>query len=266
MHDGTLVEESVRTDLATRSAGSMQHASEAPGHVMGPTELIQFAIEHKLPAAELKELVALHEQMTAREAAREFNRALSNFQRACPPIKKNRTAKIATKGGGGYSFTYAELDEIEPHIKPYLEQFGFSYTFDTNVDDKGVLLTNICTLLHENGHSRSSKFTLPIANESGMSPQQKVGAANTYAKRQTLAAVLGLNVTDKEVPEAEIDPRTIAEDQAIEIEDLLRDSGTNRQKFLEWLDVVDVFSIRIADYPRAVAALRERLAKKEAKS
>lgn len=243
--------------------GAVQRLNETPSRVMGPTELIQFAIENKLPAAELKELVALHEQMTAREAAREFNRALADFQRATPPIKKGKTAKITTKGGGSYSFSYAEFDEIEAHVKPYLERFGFSYTFDTTVDDKGVLLTNTCTLLHENGHSRSSKFTLPIANESGMSPQQKVGAANSYAKRQTLSAVLGLNITDKEVPDDEVDPTTIGEDQAIEIEDLIRESGINRQKFFEWLDVDSSITIRRADYPRAIATLRDRIAKKQ---
>jgi hypothetical protein len=227
------------------------------GAVRSPTELIEFAIANKLPAAELKELVGLHERMEDRIARRAFFEALRNFQRECPPIKKNKTATIPTKSGGSYSFKYAELDEIERHVKPYLDEYDLAYSFDTSVDEKGTLLTNVCTLRHTLGHSERSSFTLPTASESAMTHQQRFAAANNFAKRQTLAGVLGISITDKEVPDEDVDPTTIDEDRQTEIADLLKSSGANEKKFFGYLGVAKIADIRVADYAKAKVALHQ---------
>jgi hypothetical protein len=234
VHDSA--DELETTAVAVRGNGAVVQRG---GNSVDPMELIRFAIESKTPASELKELVALATQIEERNAAREFNQALKDFQRDCPPLKKNRTSKITTKGGGSFSYSYAELDVMESHIKPHLEKHGFSYTFDTDVDDKGIMLTNVCTLLHENGHSRQSRFKLPIANDSAASPQQKVGIADTYAKRRALAAVLGLNITDKEAPDEDVDEGDpITEQQAIALLELVAQAAKGRKDEKEFLGKV----------------------------
>jgi hypothetical protein len=268
-HEGApvrvLEEEGPRTTVARVGERRTAIQGMDAGAGVQPMELIRFALESKTPAAELAQLVTLAEHVEERNARKAFFEALRKFQQECPPIKKNKTARIPTKGGGSYSFEYAELDEIERHVKPHLDANDLAYNFDTTVDDKGVLLTNICTLRHVLGHAERSSFTLPTSSESAMTAQQRFSAANNFAKRQTLANVLGISITGKEVPDAEIDPATIDEDQAIQIEDLLRESGAPRQKFFEWLDVDSVVAIRLADYPRAVATLRDRIEKKKEK-
>jgi hypothetical protein len=255
IHDGPIAETpGVRVATIDERATAMAPSDGAP---KSPTELIEFAIANKLPAAELKELVGLHERMEDRIARRAFFEALRNFQRECPPIKKNKTANIPTKGGGHYSFKYAELDEIERHVKPYLDKYELSYSFDTTVDEKGVMLTNVCTLRHTLGHSERSSFTLPTASESAMTHQQRFAAANNFAKRQTLAGVLGISITDKEVPDEDLDPATIDEDQQTEIADLLATSGANEKKFFGYLGVAKIAEIRAADYAKAKAALHQ---------
>jgi hypothetical protein len=247
IHDGAELL-SDETALAVRgNGGAIQRTSDA----ISPMDLIRFAIESKTPASELKELVALATQIEERNAAREFNQALKDFQRACPPILKNKTAKVPTKGGGSFSYRYAELDVLEAHVKPYLETFGFSYTFDTDVDDKGIMLTNVCTLLHENGHSRSSRFKLPIANDSAASPQQKVGIADTYAKRRALAAVLGLSITDKEAPDEDVetDDDRITEQQAIELLELVHRVAKGRKDEKDYLGkVLETYGVDALDH------------------
>lgn len=238
----------------------------AAAPVLSAAEIIHFAIEQKMPAAELKELVVLHERMEDRSARKIFFEALRAFQRECPPIKKNKTARIPTKGGSSYSFKYAELDEIERHVKPHLEKNEFSYNFDTTVDEKGLLLTNVCTLRHIAGHSEKSSFTLPTASESAMTAQQRFSAANNFAKRQTLAAVLGISITDKEVPDDEVDPAKLTDDQTTELDDLITESGSDRARFLDLFDAEDVANIRAADYDRAKKLLNEKLSKKGRKS
>lgn len=223
-----------------------------------PGELIEYAIANKLPAAELKELVGLHERMEDRVARRAFFDALRKFQQECPPVEKNKTANIPTKGGGKYSFKYAELDVLERHVKHHLDANDLAYNFDTTVDEKGLLLTNICTLRHALGHSERSSFTLPTASDSAMTAQQRFASANNFAKRQTLANVLGISITDKEVPDEDIDPTTLTEDQLTVIEDLMRETGADVGRFLKLFDADFVSQIRASDYARAVALLEEK--------
>lgn len=249
--------ESDERALAVREDRTTAVAHRESG-AKSPGELIEYAIANKLPAAELKELVGLHERMEDRVARRAFFDALRKFQQECPPLEKNKTANIPTKGGGKYSFKYAELDVLERHVKPHLDANELAYNFDTAVDDKGALLTNICTLRHALGHSERSSFTLPTASDSAMTAQQRFSSANNFAKRQTLANVLGISITDKEVPDEDVDPTCITDDQVTAIEDLFRETGADRARFLKLFDAETVTDIRAADYSRAVALLEEK--------
>ena len=232
---------------------------------VSPLALIQFAIESKLPAAELKELVALAEHVEERDARRAFFVALAQFQSECPPLKKNKTAKIATDKGTGFQYSYAERDVIEEHIKPYREKYGFSHVFDMSVDEKGIL-TAVCTVLHVQGFTRSARFTVPTTSNSGSSPQQKYGAADSYAQRRAIASAYGINITDKEVPDEEVDPTKITEAQAMELSSMLNESGANREKFFAYFDVESMLDLRAANYTPAKAMLEEKLAAKRRKA
>jgi hypothetical protein len=189
------------------------------------------------------------------------------------PIKKNKTANITTKSGGKFAYSYAERDVMAAHVKPFLEKHGFSLTFDTTMDDKGVLLTNTCTLLHENGHSRSSKFTLPVANDSAASPQQKVGGADSYAARRTMAAVLGLDITDKEQPDEEIDAGpTISEEQLRTLAALIDEKRRGRKdadefvpRFLQSYALDDLRDLPASKFKHAVAQLNAIKSKEPAR-
>lgn len=268
IHDSADMLEVETVAVARHDAGRAPVPGPAQSAALSPMELIRFAIESKTPASELSQLVTLATQVENRNAAREFNRALAAFQRECPPIKKNRTANIKTRGGGEFSYAYAERDVMAAHVKPYLEKHGFSLMFDTTMDEKGILLTNTCTLLHENGHSRSSKFTLPIMNESAASPQQKVGAADSYAARRTMGAVLGLDITDKEAPDSEADTKPITAEQAHELLGLINakkrgrnDESVFLQRFLDKYRVETIEQLPAKKFENAVAMLRAIRAK-----
>lgn len=148
----------------------------------------------------LEKLMDLQDRIQRRGAELQFSLALAEFQGQCPSIKKSSSAKIVTKSGGGYGFTYADLEEIISTVRPHLSANGLSFTFDSKYD--GKLLTCVCTLRHSHGHSMTASFTLPTENGSGASDQQKIGGALTYAKRQCLVSVLGLALTDPEEPGA----------------------------------------------------------------
>lgn len=224
--------------------------------------LLQSALERGTPVEQLDKLVDLYERMDAREAAKQFSAALASFQAECPLIRKTSTANVATKSGGSYSYTYAELDEIVRTVGPLLAKNGLSYSWDTVVG-KESLLTCVCTLRHIGGHSNTSTFTLPIENASAMSPQQKVGAADTFAKRRTLSSVLGLTTTDADPTTDDANPDKLHEDQVTVIEDLLRESGAKKQKLLEYMSVERITDIRAVDFRKAENVLKQYIAQKQ---
>lgn len=224
------------------------------------TELLRIAVERGTPLAELKELVALHDQMSKREAARAFSGAMARFQAELEPIQKPRTAKVATKSGGSYEFTYAGLGDIAKVITPLLAKHGLSFNWDAT--EEAGRLHCVCTVRHEGGHSVSASLGIPVDNASGMSPQQKVGAALTFAQRRTLSSVLGITTTDDEPEAAHEDPALIDDDQYDRLDHLLEETKADRARFLEYVGAATLAEIRAADYPRALAALRQKKAKR----
>lgn len=241
---------------------------EVPAGEVSVGQLLQLALEKGTPVEALEKLVALHERVADRAAGQEFARALAAFQQECPPITHSKKAQIVTKGGGKFSYTYAELDAIAREINPILAKHGLSYSWNTSVDDKGIRLTCECIIRHINGHiAPASTFSLPIGNDSAMSEQQKVGAASTYAKRQTLIAALGITTSDDDFDgAAKVDPTPINEDQLIALQDLLTESGRTLPKFLDYLGVDSLEKLPRVRFNEAKAALENIIATKAKKA
>jgi len=168
----------------------------------GMPRLFELAVQ-KGGVEALERLMALQERMLDRQASHDFAAALAAFQSACPPIKKTSTAKVITKGGSNYTYTYAELDEIARTVRPFLHQHGLSYTWDSELSQDAGMLTVTCTLEHAHGHKKTATFKAPTeAVSQAMSPQQRHASALTYGRRQTLIAVLGLTTCDPDTDAA----------------------------------------------------------------
>lgn len=220
------------------------------------TELLRMAVERGTPVEQLKELVALHERIEQRQARKAFFAALQAFQSECPSIPHNAKAKITTKSGTEYEYTYADLPHFVKTVSPLLSKHGFSYGWNSELH--GETLAVECTLRHVDGHSERAKFSVPTANASAMSPQQKVGAAQTYCERLSLASVLGLTTVADDTDASEVDPSPVTDDQATFIRDLISESNTSEKRFLKWMGVTDVSQIKARDYQRAVNALQRK--------
>lgn len=219
------------------------------------TDMIQLAIEKGIPVEALEKLVALHERVSDRAARTEFATALADFQKSCPPITKDSTAKITTRGGSSYSYQYADLDHIAVSVREPLHLRGFSFSWDSRTE--GKMLTATCTLRHVNGHQEQASFQLPVDSASAMSEQQKYVAALSFAKRMSLVQVLGLTTSDPDTDG--MDPETISEDHAIEIEELIETAMADKARFLSYMGVAAVRDIRRGDLNKAFTALEEKI-------
>lgn len=221
------------------------------------TQLLHAAIQKGATAADLKELVALHERIADREAAEAFARAMAEFQAECPAIHQGSTAKIATKGGGSYSFTYAELEDIVEVVRPIAARHGFSFTWESV--SEGGMLTTICIVRHKLGASSRTPFTVPIENPSAMNPQQKSGAALTFAQRRTLLLAFGIVTTETDPASVRaVDPTPINDDQFTTLQDLLHETKTDSVRFLKHFDIETLPDLPAARYAEAVATLNEK--------
>ena len=119
---------------------------------------------------------------------KELAAALAAFQAEAPTVSKGKTAKVPTKAGGSYSYTYANLADVVEAAYPLLSKHGLSFSCVPRTrEGGGYELAGI--LLHSSGESLEG--SLPL---SGNTPQE-LGSALTYMRRYLLGAMTGL-VTD----------------------------------------------------------------------
>lgn len=240
----------------TRHEPREQQLVAAAGGDVTAGQMIMFAIERGASIETMEKLVALKERIEDRDASKAFAQAMADFQAECPLIRKTSKAKIPTAGGGSYSYTYAELDEIVATIAPYVKKHGFAYTWDTRVEKDGMMSVTI-KIRHTAGHSETSSFTLPTDTKSAMSSQQKMAAAGTFAKRQTLIAGFGLTTTDEDTDAVErVDPTPITDDQLTILEDLLKEKNVNRQKLIEHFEAESLAKLPATSYAEALRILQ----------
>jgi hypothetical protein len=239
------------SEVATRPGSEGMVPSVVPNE---GAALLRIALEKGASVEAIEKLMALHERMSDRQAAIEFNQALADFQSECPPIRKTSTASIVTTGGGQYGYKYAELDEIARTTRPLLTKHGLSYTWDSKAVEG--LLEVVCTVRHVGGHSQTATFATPIDSPSKMSAQQKVGAALTFARRQSLIQALGLTTADPDKDGALVEK--ISHEQALNIEDEIARVGADRARFLKYLGVSSVAEIPLSAHERVWTALRDK--------
>ena len=134
----------------------------------------------------LEKLVGLYERVEDRRAATEFTAAMLAFQSVCPVVVHNRQASFATKAGGKFSYSFADLAEICRTVNPVLHPLGLSYTWDSRVSDNGALIRVTCTLTHTAGHSVQASFEAPVEEGAGTSAAQDYAKILTFGERKSL--------------------------------------------------------------------------------
>lgn len=110
--------------------------------------------------------------------------ALAAFQSELPIITKDSMANVATKSGGSYSYSYADLAAVVALVVPALGRQGIAWVCaPTLVEGRLMLVYG----LHHGASSTSIEGVYPL---SGGTPQE-VGSAITYARRYTLLSLTG---------------------------------------------------------------------------
>lgn len=205
----------------------------------------------------LERLLAVQERWEDRNAEREFNVALHEFQADCPAIVKDANA---------HNSRYATYEHLKKSIRQYMDRHGFSDSYDNEVNDQGQICAVVCRLSHIGGHSRITRFPVTPDTSGSKNHIQAVGSAQSYGRRYALVAALGLVIAEEMDDDGQaagagplIDPEKANELDSLlgELEALEKGAA---KRFIGWAGVADV-----AELPETRAAECERLIKAKIK-
>lgn len=117
--------------------------------------------------------------------------ALAAFQAEMPTVPKSKTAKVPTKAGSSYSYSYADLADVTAAAAPLLAKHGLSITCAPRFNPEAGGYELVGTLHHAS--EQQVEGALPIK---GNTPQEW-GSSITYARRYLLGSLTGI-VTDED--------------------------------------------------------------------
>jgi hypothetical protein len=120
----------------------------------------------------------------------ELAAALSKAQGRFASVKTDSKAKIPTKAGGSYEYSYASLAATLDAIREPLAANGLAVT--QCPEAKGDSLFVVTELTHASGQWLRSEIVTPYP----MGDVKALGSAITYLRRYTLTAILGLATED----------------------------------------------------------------------
>jgi hypothetical protein len=121
----------------------------------------------------------------------ELYKALLAAKVDLPVIAKNRTATIQTTGGRAYTYTYADLADVDTQATPVLAHHGLMIDFEMHKADDGTpILTGMLI------HPASGGFKTSEWDVTGRTPQDQ-GGSITYGRRYLTGILTGI-ITDED--------------------------------------------------------------------
>lgn len=224
--------------------------------------ITQAAMDPSVDPAKMHGLLDVQERMMNKQAEMDFNADFAGLQGELPRITKD--ARIVHSGK--LISTYATYEKIDEVIRPLLIKHGFGLRFNSEVEanGKGVIIT--ATLSHKRGHSITDRIPLGYDTSGAKNNVQGVGSTIAYGKRYLVGMLLNLVFEGEDDDGAKSGYQPITDQQAETIKELVRETGTDTQKFLNLMvsGAKSIDEIALKDYNRVYNALlskRSQIAK-----
>lgn len=214
-----------------------------------PMEMLSRAVSSGADIEMIERLMNLQERWEAGNARKAFDKAVSAAKTEIPPISRNAT--------GHNSKRYADFAAIAKVVDPIIGKHGLSYRFRTT--QNGTIAVT-CILSHEDGHSEETTLIGPADKTGNKNDIQAIGSTLTYLQRYSLVQMLGLAAAADDDGKAAGAGGSITDEQAVAINKLIADTGTNLQRFCGYMKVESVVDIPAAQYQRAIDALNAKKA------
>lgn len=150
------------------------------------------ASDPTVDVVKLKELMAMHERITDREAEKAFNSAMALCQ--------GEIGQVATDADNPQTrskyATYAKLDSV---LRPRYIKHGFALSFGEDVCEKPDTVRVTCIVSHVGGHSRKYHRDMPADGKGAkggdvMTKTHAAGAAGSYGARYLLKGIFNVAI------------------------------------------------------------------------
>jgi len=221
-----------------------------------PMMIIAQAVKDGANPESLEKLMDLQERWEANNAKKAFNQSLVKAQSEMPTVFKGRK---------GQNSQYASFDDIMRIVRPILDSHGLAVSFGQSETEKTI--TVICRVLHIDGHSEETPFTLPkdgpLISKAGnqvTNLAQAQGSANSYAKRYCLCNALNIVLGDQDDDANALNQpiKTITQEQIKELEKLIEETSIELERFLLHYKADSLESFPLVMFAKAKATLQAR--------
>lgn len=141
----------------------------------------------------------MNDRIEAMKRNQELYKALLLAKTDLPVIEKRRTARIQTNNGPAYSYSYADLADIDQEVTPVLASHDLMMDFEMHDAEDGTpILTGMLI------HPESAGFKTSEWKVTGRTPQDQ-GASITYGRRYLTGILTGL-ITDEDTDGRQANP------------------------------------------------------------
>lgn len=229
----------------------------------GMMALIDRAARDKdMDVGKLRELLAMQKELIRDQAQNDANQAFARVCKAMPRIKKNGAIDY---GKGQKPIAYGKWEDVQEAIKPIYEAEGFTLSFDNASRDGGGLITT-AILTHENGVQFRSSISLPLDTSGGKQNIQGMGSTSSYGNRYATRNLFNLIFEGDDDDGVRGGMKFITDEQSAEVNRLIEETGTNKDKFLETLGLATITNIQLGELSMVLNLLHTKLRSQKAKT
>ena len=212
-----------------------------------------------LDTGKLKELMDLQERILDREPKGQFYTSFNAVQSEMRPVQR-KARNQHTKS------LYARAEDVAAMIDPILTANGFSRSISAENSEQADHMKFVMTLRHNGGHSERHYLDAPVEDKGlknvvNKTRLQGMASSYTYCERHLLCKVFGVQLSDDDDGNAAaIGPAAepITEEQGFEIDELLKMTGTDTVKFLDWLKIDKMENIPQSLFNKGLSMLKRK--------
>ena len=184
----------------------------------------------------LERLIAVQQQIQAKQSESDFNAALARAQAAMPRVVKTRT-NAHTKS------MYAAFEDVLSATASTINAEGLSVSFSQGDAAEAGHIRTVMQVRHSGGHSVSHWMELPVDNTGAGGKATKtnvhgIASTTTYCKRYLYCGVFGIAPEgmdkDGNLPTQEV--QLVTDEQAMELHALISENELDEKQWLDWIE------------------------------
>lgn len=224
--------------------------------VYDPMTAIEKLIDRGITPEQLEKFLDVQKQWMAQQAKTAFDSAMTECQAEMPKVLKDAENPHTRS-------RFARLETVLAICSPVITKHGFSLSFGTTDCTLPNHARIICDIRHKAGHTERFQADIPLdgigsqGNKSAMNACQATGSTYSYGRRYLMLLAFNLHVTGEDNDGAGAGA-AITEAQVKQLQNLLADTNSDTDKFLEWAKVGTLAEMPTKMFASAVALIEKK--------